>query len=376
MAAWIEYLTAVNNLLTGAKTVYEGSKTAKRAYDFGKEKVLALPSGVTWPKVEPFRKMPKSNGKKRKASATKVNARQGGTKSKLKNKKKSKKKLSKGQSLKRDVKRLKKAVLTKPFATFIYKQAIVSQSLVSPNNVAYKDITFWDPATVEAAIDATPYQTFSSPSTTSTVNLTQAVKHQKIPMKVYGKIMLKNNHNMPINMDYYIYEPKNDVDLSSSSIVYEMAVDFGKAGVTNTTPPQAATDNPVLYPSDSPFWRANVKVMEHKSLRLEPGDELNITQSDAFTYDQEWTDEHATTWTRKYTRAIMFRITGVPAHDETTTTNVGLGDGGYDVVLHRRYEITTPSDIKTLNYEVSNSYDALTTPTITGPDTGTEKEDQ
>lgn len=310
------------------------------------------------------------------STATKLNVRDGGSKTKVdKEKKRRKKKVSKSESLKKDVKRLKKAVLSKPQATFVFKSSFVNQVLHAPNKTSYKNLALWQPSTIEGAIDATPYQVITAPSSSSTANLTLVNHHQKIPCKLFAKLMIKNNHNMPFDLDYYIWEPTHDFSVTSNDLIQGLAEDLNKSGIANATPPEALT-HPTIYPSDSPLWRQNSKVIEHRRVRLEPGDELTISTSESYMYDQEFYDEHAETFVKKYSRWLLMRAMGVPCHDETTTDLVGLSDGGYDYVGHRRFEFITPSDLKTLNYEVSEAYDSVTTPIITGPTTNTEKEDQ
>lgn len=313
-----------------------------------------------------------------KVAAAKVNARQGGTKTKVeKKKRKSKKKLTVTQGLKKDVKRLKKAVLEKPTALFVFKSSITNQVLHAANECGYADYVMWDLVALEEVLNAVPYQAIATPQTTATTDLTAATRNQKVPMRVFTKIWIKNNHNMPFDLDYYVWVPKTDFALSGDDVILEVAEDLAKSGIANVAAGDALYNNPTIYPSDSPLWRQIAKVEEHKKVRLEPGDEITVSSGDYFTYNQEYRDEHATSITKFMCKHILLRSMGVPSHDETTTTNVGLSDGGYDWVMHRRYEVISPSDIKTLNYEISNGYDAMAVaPTITGPNTGAEKEEQ
>lgn len=324
------------------------------------------PSGGTRKRAKPKRST---------ARSTKTDERTGKVQTKS-NKKKRKK--SKAPPLADRVKKvekfLKKQQYENPKAKFVYKFNAVGQQTIAPNKVGYREIGFWNPLAIEAALDAVPYQTLGAPSTNSTVNTTLVTRHQKIPVKLYAKVVMRNNHNMPLDVDYYIWEPKTDFSVAST-LAIELAQDLAKAGVDNTTPPQALTDGVMLYPSDIPFWTANCKVLLHKKVRMKAGDEIIVNTNQNITYDQEYLDEHAETYQVKYCRELLVRVMGVVCHDSVTTTNVGLGDGGFDYYVVRRFDVISPSDMKTLNYETVNNQDAVAVAAIAGPTTGIEEED-
>lgn len=315
-------------------------------------------------------------GKGRKTKVTGSSNRSGTRKTVKVNRGKGRKR----KSLKKRVQSLEKRVKKEPVHKFIYKADLGAQQLLSPGKASYKYVYFWDPTTIEAALDGAKYNPMSAPSTTTTINLPTAAANQKIPMDLYTKMFIRNNHNMPVNMTYYVFELKNSmVSLAATAPNYNhiFALDLSKDGITNTSAGDAMNDNPGVFMSDSEKWRKEVRVIESGKLRLEAGDEFEVSSSASIRYNQERNDTEGDAGERdlaKYTRIFLSRLTGVVAHDATTTTNVGWGDGGIDLIRRQKFVVHGISDgLKSNLFEINNAT-TLTTPQISGVDTVQEQE--
>lgn len=324
-------------------------------------------------------KKPKPKKESGKQRATKAQGRADATKTKIKQKRKKSVSKKKTESLKKKVKKIEAKLKDDPKSLFVYKQDIGGQILLAPGKAAYKLIEFWEPTSIEACVDAVPYVPIAAPNTTTTVNLTTVTANQKIPMDLYSKIFFKNNHSMPLNFVAYILEFKENmtsVTAGSPQVYVEMAADLAKGGLANVSAGDALVNNPAFYPSDSVRWKKDMKVIETFNVRLDAGDEYEISSANKIKYNQEAADNEGgvTKQLRKYTRVCLVRLTGVVAHDKTTTTNVGWGDGGIDFILCRVFKVTDISEnLKTNMYEVSNAT-ALGVPVIAGMDVVIEEE--
>ena len=63
------------------------------------------------------------------------------------------------------------------------------------------------------------------------------------------------------------------------------------------------------------------------------------------------------------------RLQGVVAHDATTESNVGLGNGGVDILIKTKWKIRYNGNLPIKYFAESGvgSVDTLTTPSIAGP---------
>lgn len=291
------------------------------------------------------------------------------------------KKKGKNLSLKKRLQRLEKYQKLNPHALFTYKRDLGVQLLIDPGKAGYKYTAMWDPATIEQCIDGVRYVTTATPNVASTIDMTSVTANQKLPIKCWTKFFFKNNHNMPLDFIAYVIEFKGtmtSIDAGAPTIVGELAADLARGGLANVAAGDALEDNPQFFPSDSERWKKEVRVLKTYKLRLEAGDEFSLSSSKTLIYNQERYDTEGgtTKYINAFTRGLLVRITGVVAHDETTTTNVGWGDGGIDYIRRQKMVVYgVDQGVKTDQFE-AQTLASLTTPVIAGVDTIIEKEDQ
>lgn len=280
------------------------------------------------------------------------------------------------KTLKAEVTAIKKALKEDhPVSKYIYKLRESLNFVWSANTAGYTQVKVYDPSTIETVVSTVPFQRAFAPATVGSADLTTVTTHQKIPIEIFGELLIRNNYNIPFRLDVYLIEFKNSCPMTTSQVVNELAMDFAKAGITNAANPDAAVNNPTMYPSESPWWRQNVKVMDHHTVKVEVGDELRFTSASKITYDQEWLDQmvySSAVCYERYHRLWFLRAVSCISHDDTTNTLVGFAPGGLDYIAHTKYELAAPSDMKSLFYTISGSYDTQTTANITAPDTGVE----
>lgn len=328
------------------------------------------------PGAKKFKKPKPQTNKQR---ATKAGGRADGTKTKIKNQQKKRSAKRESWSLKKRIRKVEAKLKDDPPATFTFKADFGGQQLFTPGTCQYKTIEFWDPTAIEAAIDAVPYVPVTAPNTTGTINTTTVTTNQKVPMHLWAKVFFKNNHSMPVNLTCYVIEFKTTWSSGTGNPVQifpELASDLQKGGLANVSAGDALINNPAIYPSDSDRWKRDLKVIETYKVRLDAGDEYEVSTADKIQYNQELSDSEgaSTKALFKYTRVLFFRVCGVVSHDKTTTTNVGWSDGGVDYILRRVFKVLNIGQgLKTKHFEVTNAT-TLTTPVISGVDIAIEEE--
>lgn len=277
-------------------------------------------------------------------------------------------------TLKSEVSKIKKRLnMDRPIATYVNKERDSGKVTWGDSQCQYAQVVCWNPPGIEAVIAVTPFTRLQDPTATGAADLTTALKNQKVPIKIFSELLMRNNYNIPMEMDIYLIEFKTNQSYPSSLLINELAADLAKDGLTNTSAGDALLLNPAVYPSDSVYWRLNIKVLEHTKLKFEVGDELRLTTSIDMVYNQEYLDEMGSFDVYdKYCRHWFIRTRGPVSHDPANPALVGFSGSGYDWVVHRRYDTFVDSDLKTHNIKVSGSYDDMSTAAITAPDTATE----
>lgn len=194
-------------------------------------------------------------------------------------------------------------------------------------------------------------------------------------IKGYGvlKMHYRNNTSVPCDLRIYKVMFKDD---TSDNFINVMTGRYNDAdlGITGAT---AGTNYlaPNAYPSDTKLWRDHFKSLGVMKVRLNPGDEYTVTLKRSFTYNPDEQDIHAVTRQARKTCAVITRIIGVPAHDETVTTAVGYAQAGVDIIMQNVYkwrfvglneqQVLTGVDVH--EGEGANTLDILTTPVTWGP---------
>lgn len=175
----------------------------------------------------------------------------------------------------------------------------------------------------------------------------------------------RNNGHMPVKLQVWWTQCINDTDEAIvSTMTSEGATIDGLGGTFSITDPR-------YYPWDTNSWTKMWKVFKHRKYMLQGGDEVDINMNRWKPYLYDYTTAaHATqlSYIKGLSQMILIRFEGVTSHDQTTTTNVGLGDGTIDYVIreHYKYDVQNQHRYKRL-IEKSGDFDALSTPVVTEP---------
>lgn len=186
----------------------------------------------------------------------------------------------------------------------------------------------WVPVAIENNIVSKIY---SIDDTATGVRVTQDLK--ELPNT---KFLFKNC------MEKFVVR-NNNAGLKCTLIIYCLQYKDG----TTTTPMTLSSnswldvtlgtnvDNDLRYPfipQGTNLFSKFIKVLSKKTIELQPGQEQTATfKLPNFTYNPEEYDDHATAQI-KGTYYFVFDLRGCVAHDDTTTTNVGISDASVDVV--------------------------------------------
>jgi len=113
-----------------------------------------------------------------------------------------------------------------------------------------------------------------------------------------------------------------------------------------------------------------------KKIRLNAGDEFHYKVDSGYHWvNHEMFDIRSQTYLKGLTKSVVFRFQGVIAHDATTTSNVGYGDGTIDEVVEvARYgKVVGMGSVTSI--EEGDNLDAITTAEVDGPNVVTIQED-
>jgi len=210
-----------------------------------------------------------------------------------------------------------------------------------------------DTTTIELALNNLRYYDPSNPGTLLTASGTAGTYLKKYQMKSSYVYNFRNNYQIPVQVKIYKYTVKVDTSIPPST-----AFTNGLADIGNPT-----SSSVIVYPSDSPQLKALWVQKSVITWSLKPGQEkVYSLNSSWFDYDASLTDSHGDLYQKpcKCT-AILIRIQGVPSHDKTTNTQLGLAAAGIDytekITMMVKYNSGGP-DIKYL--VVADNVDSMT----------------
>lgn len=181
---------------------------------------------------------------------------------------------------------------------------------------------------------------------------------------------LRNNGQMPVKMQVWWCTLKKDTDTAPETALG--SVDIDNSGAT------WAVDDPRYYPFDSPGFRTLYQVFRHQKYLMNAGDEVILTadRTKPFWYRPRDFALDSLQLRKGITQVMFIRMEGVPCHDDSTTTNVGLSDGTIDTVTRYHYKwVSSISDVKHVHvHEGAGDFGTVTTAVVAGPDVEEIKE--
>lgn len=257
--------------------------------------------------------------------------------------------------LKKRVARLEKKV-RQNYSTYVMKQEATLQVTSSANRCGYGEGAFLNPTIIETCIDAVPIVNTAAPGTPATLDTTSLTQPTKWTIKCYARAIMRNNYLYPVNVRCYVLKPKIDQSASTAqaAVTGGLTEQASGAGVYSTTAP-------FTYPTDSKEFIDTFDIVNSCDMKLQSGDECIVPYNETIQYDQEYRDNNTDTYLKKYSRLLFIRVVGVVAHDQTTTTNIGIAPTALDVVIFRKLELKYPTLAPLKTTEVLSGLSSLTT---------------
>lgn len=255
-------------------------------------------------------------------------------------------------SLKKAVKQLQKKMNSNT-STLTWRYSDVWKLTTSANQAAYTERSFNIPNTIELALAQLRFFDPSNPGTLINGSGATGSYSRKFHVKSSISFMIRNNYQVPVVLKVYKYKTKADTNQDANTAFTTGLADVGNPTATSLT----------VYPTDSPLLDDLYKLERCTTWRLEPGESRPYSFSTpAFDYDPSDTDTHSLTYQRVYhAHSMLFRVSGVPAHDKTTNTQLGTIAGGIDVYEKQTYIIKYNSGGPSINYiAISDNLDAMT----------------
>lgn len=230
---------------------------------------------------------------------------------------------------------------------------------------AYFTTELFGRANFEAAIDNLQYLNRDSTLTDDIGLKTQLSAFSAgVPIDCYCNVKVANNFGIPVNADLYYVQCTTYTQDTATLAMTEGQSEVGLAS--------AITDY-MIYPTDIPAFRRTYKILKHQKVFLRGGDIAEMSYSKKVKYNKQAQDSarfSATNGTLGHNKGdihFLLRISGTVAHDATTHTNVGIGDGTVDIIEYSKFKVYHPSDRNYRIIEHSNFIPALTDPATVGP---------
>lgn len=240
-----------------------------------------------------------------------------------------------------------------------YKVSATFQVTSIQNRCGYGEGSLINAAAIENLISNIPYVNTAAVGTVSQYNATSLTVPTSWKIALYSKCVMRNNYLYPCNLRCYILKPKQDTSTSATNSITN--------GISEQANPSVySTLDPWLFPDDSKEFSDNWAILQSCEMKLQSGDECEFPWSENITYDQEFTDDHTSTYLKKYTRIILIRSVGVVAHDSTTTTNIGIAPTALDCVVYRRYQVKAPSLAPMNTYYVATGLSSMAVAPVVG----------
>lgn len=236
--------------------------------------------------------------------------------------------------------------------TLIYKTDATGRLLASVNGVSYGDYVGSDVTTIENVIAQLRYYDPSAPSALVTADATTGSYQKEIQIvSQYGRLLVRNNYQIPCKVKLYVYVPKEDTSIAPSS-----AFSLGLADIGNPS-----GGSILLNMTDSEMLNDLYRIHKSSTRILAPGAEASISMgTKGFQYDPSFVDTHALSYQKRYNSFIFtVRVEGVLAHDSSADEQ-GIAAGGVDTILERKFVVKYNAGIDLKYMVLSENLDTFT----------------
>jgi len=256
---------------------------------------------------------------------------------------------SKVQSLKKDVKAIKKQLATQ-LSHFSYRACATGRVLAAVSSKSYANVVATDIAFLETALANGRFFDPAVPGTLVTASLVAGTYSQKVRIvSQYTKVVFRNNYQVPCKLQVMAWLPKDDTSIASSTAFTSGLADNASGALT-------ATD-PQVYPSDSKQLTELYKLDKSAKTQLQPGEEFEFIYTfKECWYDPSFYDSHNLSYQSSFGGVnIDCTIQGVLGHDSVVTTEQGLLQAGCDYVVYRTVRVEYDAGGVDLNYVVTST---------------------
>lgn len=196
---------------------------------------------------------------------------------------------------------------------------------------------------------------YFNPATNAWVNASGAASTKDIDFlieKTYGKIVCRNNYQVPCLVSIYRVEPKSDTSIAPHTAYDNGLADNISGALTGTSA--------LLYPTDSDQFVDLWRISASKKKILEPGQELHDSYScKPYRYNPSDVDSQTDTYQRRYhsTSWLVF-VEGMLGHDTAVATEQTLLAAGIDIQYDLKYVVKYTGGQNATIRTVSDSSDA------------------
>lgn len=241
--------------------------------------------------------------------------------------------------LKRDVKRLKiKAEGDQ--GTLVYRYRGVGRILASINSNAMQYVGISGVSTLEAVIANLKYYDPSAPTTLVTADFASGSFQKEVTFsKIYGKVTVRNNYQVPCKVKLYVCRPKEDTSISPIVCYTNGLTDMGAPTSTST----------LMNLTDSDEFNSLWNIIKSSKHTLLPGQEASIIHSGKlFQYDPSFVDDHTLSFQARFDGAVVvIRVEGVLGHDTSANEQARMQAGvDYESYILHEVQYSAGADIK------------------------------
>ncbi len=243
------------------------------------------------------------------------------------------------KKIKSQIKELKR-LAESDMGTHIHCIRLTSFTSAAHNAVTYSNWNSINIVNIELALAQLRYYNPEIPATlTQAVGATGSFQKEFYFKKIYTKMTVRNNYQIPIDVSVYACRVRDDTGIEPDTAVTNGLVDVG--GPTGTSP--------LVYPTDSIQFTDLWRIEASKKVMLEPGTQCSLgVPTKSFQYDPSISDSHTEAFqTRFKGLSYLVRLTGCLGHD-TVEAEFALNQSKADIYLDTTFEIqyAAGADIK------------------------------
>lgn len=275
-----------------------------------------------------------------------------------KSSKKKRSKRSKGLS-KKYVQRVVRNAMNKiPGRVYSYRNCDTMQLTSSKNQCGYHNDAFPVLDATMATVASQYCKQLTSAGAIETISYDIANTNLVLRGTLKKFIQLRNNSSFSAEIHIYYLVPKQQTTVNPKTQLIDGLDEYDLADGGLET-------NICYFPSDSKSFRQSWKILKRSGkLVLEAGASAEMVCSRKIWWSSGYSDNHSLDYQPGFSMPILFRIQGAIAHDQSTTSNVGIGETTVDVLQRNHIDVKGVGMSNQLPHtEAAGSLATLTTST-------------